>query len=324
MNNKDCQTAANEQMAAGHVHGHIHGQIDEHLHARHHGQICPHIPGTQQHADSNKEKAAQPHDRNAGTATCLALRCHSGISGDMLLCALASLHLADIQITPDSSEADAWLNGLTTRIMPELAESVVLRKHQVNCVGGLQAQIKLPHCHEHRNMADIGDILQSAQISHDAKKIAGLCFDLLAVCEAAVHGITPMEVHFHEVGGLDSILDICISCEIYCQLQKPKIYCSPLPMTDGSVNCSHGILPAPAPAVLKLLEGIPVMPFGGAANAGELVTPTGLALLKAMDAEFGPWPAMRIHYTSLVYGQKVFADAANGLICALGSHAEQI
>ena len=92
--------------------------------------------------------------------------------------------------------------------------------------------------------------------------------------------------------------------------------CSPLPLADGGVHCAHGWLPTPAPAVLELLRDVPVCGFAG---KGETVTPTAIALLKALGVSFGPWPSMRIERRALVYGGRVFPDAPNGAVWACGS-----
>ena len=94
---------------------------------------------------------------------------------------------------------------------------------------------------------------------------------------------------------------------------------SPLPIADGEVVCAHGVIPVPAPAVLELLEGIPVRPFSG---EGETVTPTAIALLRSLGATFGPWPAMLVEKRALVYGSRVFANAPNGTIFACGTELE--
>ncbi len=142
---------------------------------------------------------------------------------------------------------------------------------------------------------------------------------MLAVAEGAVHGRTPDQVHFHEVGALDSILDICMSCELFHRLSPSRFVVSPLPMADGFVHCAHGIIPVPAPAVLELMDGIPVRPFPG---QGETVTPTAMALLRALNAEFGPWPAMTVEKKAIIYGSRVFEDAPNGAIFACGTPEE--
>ena len=138
---------------------------------------------------------------------------------------------------------------------------------------------------------------------------------LLAKAEAAVHGKAPEDVHFHEVGALDSILDICMACELFAMLAPEHFVVSPLPVADGHVHCAHGIIPVPAPAVLELMEGVPVRPFPA---QGETVTPTAMALLKALGATFGPWPAMRVEKRALAYGTKVFEGAPNGALFAFG------
>ena len=101
----------------------------------------------------------------------------------------------------------------------------------------------------------------------------------------------PEAVRFHEVGALDSILDICMACVLFTRLSPARFVVSPLPIADGEVVCAHGVIPVPAPAVLELLEGIPVRPFSG---EGETVTPTAIALLRSLGATFGPWPAMLV------------------------------
>ena len=115
---------------------------------------------------------------------------------------------------------------------------------------------------------------------------------------------------------LDSILDICLASQLFHELNPGWFVVSPLPVCDGSIACAHGVIPCPAPAVTELLEGIPVRPFSG---EGETVTPTGLALLRAMGAEFGPWPAMRIVRMARVYGNTVFPGAPNGALFAFGA-----
>lgn len=328
---KACQLAAEQLEAKGELHGHIHEHIEPHFHAHAHEQICQHGYYGQKNAeiaplhhkseDASLPGAKHEHliDAASGVQHILTLRCHSGISGDIFLAGLATLALEQENITPDSQKGDAWLNDLCLNIHADLAGCLNIRPHFVNHIGGWQAQVNLPHSHEHRNLRDIEQIIALSEMSKTAKKYSENCFKLLARCEGEVHGRQPEDIHFHEVGALDSILDICATCEIYCRLGCPKIICSPLPMADGDINCAHGVLPAPAPAVLKMLKGVPVRPFAACPNAGELVTPTGIALLTALNVSYGPWPAFIVENTVIVYGQKKFADVANGAIFALGN-----
>ena len=164
-------------------------------------------------------------------------------------------------------------------------------------------------------MHEIEHIIRDLPVSDVVKKNALAVYALIAQAESEVHGRPVDQVHFHEVGALDSILDICMACELFALLAPAHFVVSPLPVADGHVHCAHGIIPVPAPAVLELMEGVPVRPFPA---QGETVTPTAMALLKALGAEFGPWPAMRVEKRAIAYGTKVFEGAPNGALFAFG------
>jgi uncharacterized protein (DUF111 family) len=170
--------------------------------------------------------------------------------------------------------------------------------------------------HAHRSFADIAALIDGFAMPEAAGKLALRAFTLLAEAEAAVHGMEAAHVTFHEVGALDSILDVCLCCRLFALLDPDVFVCSPLPLADGTINCAHGLLPAPAPAVLRLLEGVRVCGFSG---SGETVTPTALSLLRAMGASFGPWPEMSVNRTVISYGTRIFPGVANGAVWALGT-----
>lgn len=237
----------------------------------------------------------------------LTIRASSGLSGDMLLAGLA--RMGDVT----QSELNAMVRAVG---LQALEGCVRLEERSVHHVSGYGCVVDLPHEHAHRDLTAIRDILQAGSMPDAALSLAVRCFELLAAAEGAVHGNPPERVCFHEVGALDSILDIAMVCQLYARLQPAKLVCSPLPLADGGVHCAHGWLPTPAPAVLRLLEGVPVCAFAG---RGETVTPTAIALLKALGAEFGPWPSMCMRVQSLIYGTKVFENAPNGAIFALGA-----
>lgn len=263
----------------------------------------------------NSEDHCHRHSPQNGPV--LTIRSCSGLSGDMFCCGLGALWLDWRKIDPTSPEAQGLLNDLAGAIMPDLAGSVAIGRKAVNGICGYHLAVNLPHEHEHRTPGDIEAILVKSGLEEAARDLALSCFTLLAGCEAAVHGKKISEVHFHEVGALDSILDIALASALYVKLGTPKIVCGPLPLADGQISCAHGIMPAPAPAVLGLLPGVMVKPYA-AQNAGELVTPTAIALLRALGASFGPWPEFYVQSTALVYGTREFADAPNGVIFALG------
>lgn len=306
--------------------------------------------GCHEHGDGHA--AHGPHDHASGhghpahgepRGTVLTIRSHSGLSGDMLLAGLTLMNVVAGCARPgapasraDACEADtadasgtAGLCAAGQRILtealaplaaalPELAGCATLTRRDVGGVGGWHVAVSLPHAHAHRGLADVEAIIDASALDARAAALARQCFGLLARCEAEVHGKRVEDVHFHEVGALDSILDICGVCALYCRLAPGRLVVGPLPLADGFVDCAHGRLPAPAPAVLALLADIPVRPFAGSAEAGELVTPTAIALVRTLGAEFGPWPDCRIRGTALVYGTRTFAHAANGVIFALG------
>ena len=240
------------------------------------------------------------------TGTVLTVRAYSGIAGDMMLSGL-------IRMTGIGGEG---LQKRLAAIMPDLSGSAVLEPASVQHIAGWRLRVSLPHQHEHRTLADCEKIIAASGMDTGARETALAAFRLVAGAEGRVHGAKPEEVHFHEVGALDSILDTCLASQLFHELNPGRFVVSPLPVCDGSIACAHGVIPCPAPAVTELLEGIPVRPFSG---EGETVTPTGLALLRSMGAEFGPWPGLRIVRMARVYGYTVFPDAPNGALFAFGA-----
>ena len=153
------------------------------------------------------------------------------------------------------------------------------------------------HGHQQRNLPTIIELINSSSLSATVQQNAVRIFERLAQAEADVHGTTPDRIHFHEVGALDSIVDIVGACIAIESLHLERIYCSAMALGSGTVRCEHGILPVPAPATSELIKGIPIQPSQG---DGELLTPTGAAILTTLAAAFGPMPRMRI--TQIGYG----------------------
>lgn len=275
-----------------HVRAHRHGH-DTHDHD--HGHEYAHAHDHDQHHD-------EPHA--AGARDILVVRPTSGLSGDMLLAGLARM----------AGATDAELGEVAASLgLPR--DCVTVDPRALNEVNGWGCRIVLPHEHSHRTMADIRAIIAGSGLTAAAQSLAIRAFELLAAAEGRVHGVSPEAVTFHEVGALDSILDTCLCAALYDRISPAKFVCGPLPLCDGVVRCDHGLLPVPVPAVLELLEGVPVR---GIDTFGETVTPTAIALLKALDAAFGPWPAMTLRARALVYGRNVLPGVANGAIFALG------
>lgn len=281
-----------------HEHGHDHCHEHDHHHDHDHHHECGCGCGHHHHH----------HDEHCscGGEPILTIRSYSGLSGDMILCGL--LRMLEL----DQAEIDRTLES----IHGELKATLKLEKKEIRHISGWHCHIDLPHQHEHRTLKDILDIIRASGMSIEGKRRAEKTFTLLAQAEGEVHGVPFIDVHFHEVGALDSILDICLACELFARLAPETFVVSPLPIADGVIHCAHGQIPSPAPAVQMLLKDVAVCPIDA---KGETVTPTAIALLKANDAVFGPWPSMTIRKTALVYGDKVFDGIPNGAMFAYDS-----
>jgi len=206
--------------------------------------------------------------------------CFSGVSGDMILGALV-----DVGLDPDllrDELARLALGGYRLEVSRES------RGH----LWGTRMRIELEEEERaHRSSRQIRELIGGSGLRGPVKEKSLAVVARLAEVEGRLHGVPPDEVHFHEMGALDSIVDIVGACVGIHALEIGRIVASPLPMGRGFVRCDHGLLPLPAPATLGLLEGVPVYDAG---QDRELVTPTGAALLTVLASEFGGVPTMRI------------------------------
>ena len=162
------------------------------------------------------------------------------------------------------------------------------------------------HHHEHRGLAEILDILSRADLTPRARELAERIFTILGRAEAKAHGATLETVHFHEVGAVDSIVDITAAAVCLDNLGIEEVILPILYEGTGTIRCAHGVLPIPAPAAAEILRGVPI--YGGAVR-GELCTPTGAALLKHFAADFAPLPVIKISGIGYGMGKKDFAWA---------------
>jgi uncharacterized protein (DUF111 family) len=230
----------------------------------------------------------------------------------MLVTGLAKL------LKAESRDFDEALQALG---LDTLIGQVRVVERSVRGIGGFGLQLTLPQEHEHRTLSDVLAFFEKATLSETAKTYINNAFRILAEAEGSVHGIPPEEVHFHEVGALDSLLDIGLAAIFFEKLGVSSFICGPLPICDGTIHCAHGPLPAPAPAVLALLKGVRII---GLDSSGETVTPTGLALLKAFGAQFGPWPEMLVLEQTLVYGSRILPGVPNGALFVLGESTPKV
>ncbi|MEE8170979.1 MAG: nickel pincer cofactor biosynthesis protein LarC, partial [Phycisphaerae bacterium] len=153
----------------------------------------------------------------------------------------------------------------------------------------------------HRHLPQISRIIQQADLPDPVKTRAEAIFNRLAQAEARVHGCSIEQVHFHEVGAADAIIDIVGAALAIELLQIERVRCSPIPTGSGVVHCEHGVLPVPAPATAVLLEGAPLAECD---EPGELTTPTGAAVLTTLADSYGPPPAMVLRGVGLGAGSR--------------------
>lgn len=202
--------------------------------------------------------------------------CFSGISGDMVLGALADLGL----------DLETWKQALSSLKLS--GYRLHHRRLQVGGISAIKVEVEVETEPPSRHLSHIKQLIAEGGLPAPVEEKAIAVFERLARAEAQVHGSTPEEVHFHEVGAIDAIIDVVGSVLGLHLLGAEAIYSSPLPLARGWVNSHHGPLPLPAPATAALLAGIPVY---GVEEEGELVTPTGAALITTLASRFGPLPA---------------------------------
>ena len=178
------------------------------------------------------------------------------------------------------------------------------------------------HGHDHahsRTHRQIRELIEHSELSSFVKKHALSIFQRIAVAEGKIHGQPPEDVHFHEVGALDSIADIVCACAGIEALGVEKIFVSSLHDGTGTVSCAHGTFPVPAPATLEILRGIPV---GQIDEPHELITPTGAAIAAEFGAAFGPMPQIKTDRIGYGVGTRQLASRPNVLRAVLGTLVE--
>ena len=211
--------------------------------------------------------------------------CHAGIAGDMLLAGLVDLGADPVYITTELQK------------LPLDTFELNFKKQVKQGINALALTIDFTEAHHHRKAADIYKLIEESTLPQCVKTRSTQIFTLIAQAEAKIHGMPIEEVHFHEVGAMDSIIDIIGCCLALEDLNIDSIYCSAIPTGHGRIHIAHGIYPVPAPATLEILTGVPLADFD---VASELTTPTGAAIVKSLTTHFGPMPA--ITPTHIAYG----------------------
>ena len=230
--------------------------------------------------------------------------CFSGISGDMTIGSLLDLGIEEKELRSELSKLH--LDAYEIKVEKKLKNGIMGTSFNVilsNEEHHHHHHDNDNHCHDHdhhhnhRNLRDIEDIIDKSSLNDNVKNMSKKIFRIVAEAEGKIHGSTPEDVHFHEVGALDSIVDIIGTAICIDQLKPDKIVFSKLPFSRGFVKCQHGVIPLPAPATLEIVKGLPIY-FSDAPI--ELVTPTGAAIAKALGNEFGDMESM--HIEKIGYG----------------------
>ncbi len=248
----------------------------------------------------------------------LLYHCPAGISGDMNLGAMI-----DLGVKPDLLECElrklpleGWSlkverdkrNGISgTRCSVLLNDNSGPRKHS-------HASHKHHNSHHHRTFRDIRKIISESALSKRVKADALACFKVLAEAEGKVHGIDPEQVHFHEVGAIDSIIDMVGAAICWELMEVDSIAYSTLELGGGTVKCTHGLMPVPAPATARIAENM-ITTWG--ATDKEATTPTGAALLKGRSASFAKNIRGRLRKNGIGIGQRKDPNLANVVYVSL-------
>ena len=274
------------------------------------------------------------------------LDCFSGISGDMFLGALV-----DAGVPPDlfhkavaaldvgatlsisrvdragiaATKVDVMVNGVKDMPREEVLQNTHAAGHSHEGQGGATGAAHshthsdgTTHTHEHgqhRGLDEILRIIAGAPISEGAKRMSSRIFVSLGTAESKVHNVAVEQIHFHEVGAADAIVDVVCAAIGAEALAVDRFVCSPLNVGSGTVECAHGVMPVPAPATLELLKGVPM--YAGEVQK-ELVTPTGAAIVRELAASFEPYPLMTVERIGYGAGTRDFAGHANVLRVTVG------
>lgn len=258
-----------------------------------------------------------PHEHSQSAASAisrpvLTVRVHAGLNAGNLLAGLFA-----VSGISRFYSADAFFKSVFAGAQAALSVKPV----SVCGIGGVTAVFSLPeqgheHGHVHRAPAEILHYYETAaSLSEGALELASRIWLTLAQAEASVHGVPLEAVHFHEVGRMTNIWAVGLIAELFAALNPVRFVSSSLPLADGTVRCAHGLVPNPAPATLAQLEGVSVRAYEG---SGETVSPTGLAILKGLGAQFGAWPEMSVTRQITAFAEGKVFEGANGLVFAMG------
>jgi len=237
------------------------------------------------------------------------LDCFSGVSGDMLVGSLLDAGLP-------FEELERIISGLNLD-----GYTISAKKEGRNNIFGTRFHVSLKEKHQKaRHLKDIKEIITRGDIPLAVVEKCISIFEKLAITEGEIHHISPDEVHFHEVGAVDSIIDIVASVVGIYLLGIEKLFVSRMPVGKGIITSAHGKIPLPSPATIALLEGVPIYDSG---QEVEMITPTGAALITSLCSSFGPMPSMIVERVGYGVGNRTLADRPNLLRILIGNDVDK-
>ena len=229
--------------------------------------------------------------------------CFAGASGNMILAALLGLGV-------DLAQLRSQLDKLG---LPDI--SIKVETVDRSGISAIHIEVTAPDQKNHRHLSDIVSIIESSGLTQSVKERSIAIFTRLADAEGIVHGISRDKVHFHEVGAIDAIVDIVGACICFDLLKIERFVCSKIHVGSGFVEMEHGRFPVPPPAVAELLRNAPIYSTD---LEGELITPTGAAIISALSEEYGPLPMMQLQSTSYGAGSRTYEKFPNVLRVMMG------
>ncbi|HET7287115.1 MAG TPA: nickel pincer cofactor biosynthesis protein LarC, partial [Pyrinomonadaceae bacterium] len=229
--------------------------------------------------------------------------CFAGASGDMILGAMVAAGV-------DPGYLREQLSLLSVSGFSVNFETV-----NRSGLSATYARVETAHEHKHRHLSDIKQIIDASGLSEAVKQRAVQIFTRLAEAEARVHNEPIDHVHFHEVGALDAIVDVVGAAICFDVLQIDRFICSPIHVGSGMVKMAHGQFPVPPPAVTELLKGVP---FYATEIKGELLTPTGAAIITSVCSEYGPVPRITVEKSGYGAGTREYPNFPNVLRVLIG------
>jgi len=234
--------------------------------------------------------------------------CFAGISGDMTIASLLS-HV----------DKEKFIENIKKIALEHFDIEIGVTQKSSIAGNTFKVLFDEEHHHHHRHLKDVKEIIEKSDLEDEVKNMSIKMFEVIAEAEAKVHGKNLEEVHFHEVGAVDSIVDILGTSILINMIKPDKIVSSYLPISNGFVKTQHGMMPVPAPATAEIIKGIPVYE---SSVKGENITPTGAAIIKVFAQDFGGMPEMLIESVGYGAGSKDF-EIPNLLRTYIGIETEK-